>query len=83
VLARDPSDGKGGRHVLFVSGNDASANAAIVALLTSFRFEALDLGRTGEGGLLHQFGGPLSPQSFVSQAQGGSPGEMDLLGDYP
>ena len=80
VLARDPSDGKGGRHVLFVSGNDTSANTAVITWLTSFGFEAIDLGRTDAGGLLQQFGGALTTRSFVSQAQSGaSPPEMDLL----
>ncbi len=80
VLARDPRDGKGGRHVLFIAGNEPSANAVIVELLTSFGFEVIDLGRTDAGGRLQEFGGPLTTRSFVSQAQGGaSPSEMDLL----
>lgn len=80
VLARNPDDAGGARRVLFVSGNDPSANAVIVALLTTFGFEAIDLGRTDSGGLLQQFGGPLVTQSFVSQPQGGpSPLEMDLV----
>lgn len=69
-----------GRHVLFVSGNDASANSERVALLGSFGFEVVDLGRTDSGGLLQQFGGPLVTRSFFSQAQGGPNAlEMDLI----
>ncbi|BBX09366.1 NADPH-dependent F420 reductase [Mycolicibacterium aichiense] len=80
VLAHDPGDGHGGRRVLFVSGNDAAANADVAALIEQFGFEAIDLGRNDQGGLLQQFGGPLTTRSFISQAIGGaSPAEMDLI----
>ena len=80
VLTRDPRDAKGGKHVLFVSGNDRSANTEVVTLLRSFGFEGIDLGRTDAGGLLQQFGGALTNHRFVSQAQGGAgPAEMDIL----
>jgi predicted dinucleotide-binding enzyme len=80
VLARDPADGKGGKHVLFMSGNEKDAKAEVFALLEGFGFQVVDLGRTDEGGLLAQFGGPLTTLSLVSQAQGGaSPPQMDLL----
>ena len=79
VLAHEPGDGHGGRRVLFVSGNDASANAEIAQLISQFGFEPVDLGRNAEGGLLQQFGGPLTTKSFVSQAiTGSNPAEMDL-----
>lgn len=79
VLAHDPGDGHGGRRVLFVSGNDAGANAEVAALIERFGFEAIDLGRNDQGGLLQQFGGPLTTRSFISQPIGGaSPAEMDL-----
>lgn len=79
VLARDPQDGRGGRRVLFVSGNDEQANGVVAELISSFGFEAVDLGRNADGGLLQQFGGPLTTKSFVSQAiAGASPAEMDL-----
>ncbi|SFK61017.1 hypothetical protein SAMN03159338_0186 [Sphingomonas sp. NFR04] len=80
VLGRDPSDGKGGKRVLFVSGNEGASKAAVIELMTRMGFAAIDLGRTDEGGLLSQFGGPLTTYSLVSQAQGGaSAPEMDLL----
>lgn len=80
VLARDPGDGKGGRRVLFLSGNHADANDAVAQLISSLGFEPIDLGRNDQGGLLQQFGGPLTTRSFISQPIGGaSPGEMDLL----
>ncbi|GAA2793898.1 NADPH-dependent F420 reductase [Mycolicibacterium pallens] len=79
VLAREPGDGRGGRRVLFLSGNDAGANGAVAELITTFGFEAIDLGRNDQGGLLQQFGGPLTTRSFISQALGGAnPAEMDL-----
>jgi predicted dinucleotide-binding enzyme len=80
VLARDPGDGRGGRRVLFVSGNHPDANAEVGALIARMGFEPIDLGRNDQGGLLQQFGGPLTTRSFISQPIGGaSPAEMDLL----
>jgi 8-hydroxy-5-deazaflavin:NADPH oxidoreductase len=79
VLARDPSDGHGGRRVLFVSGNDSDANAQIAQLIDQMGFAPIDLGRNDHGGLLQQFGGPLTTRSFISQPiAGNSPAEMDL-----
>jgi predicted dinucleotide-binding enzyme len=80
VLAREPGDGHGGRRVLFVSGNHREANATVAELISDLGFEALDLGRNDGGGLLQQFGGPLTTKSFISQAIGGAgPAEMDLV----
>lgn len=82
VLAREPGDGHGGRRVLFVSGNHPSANAEVVELIERFGFTGIDLGRNDQGGLLQQFGGPLTTHSFISQAiAGATPGEMDLAPD--
>ncbi|MBB2992591.1 hypothetical protein FHR72_004092 [Mycolicibacterium iranicum] len=82
VLAREPGDGHGGRRVLFLSGNHSDANAEVAQLISGFGFEPVDLGRNGEGGLLAQFGGPLTTKSFVSQPIAGSgPAEMDLVTD--
>lgn len=79
VLARDPDDGRGGRRIAFLSGNDAGANAEVAALATQFGFEPIDLGRNDAGGRLLSFGGPLTGHSFVSQRlAGNSPPEMDL-----
>ncbi|WP_419178860.1 NADPH-dependent F420 reductase [Mycolicibacterium chubuense] len=80
VLAREPGDGRGGRRVLFVSGSHPDANADVAALIERFGFEPIDLGRNDAGGLLQQFGGPLTTRSFISQPIGGaSPPEMDLV----
>lgn len=79
VLARDPGV-DGGRRVLFVSGNHVDANADVVALIETLGFAAIDLGRNDTGGLLQQFGGPLTTLSLISQPIGGaSPGEMDVV----
>ena len=80
VLVRDPGDGRGGRRVLFVSGNHPDANAAVGELIERLGFAPIDLGRNDQGGLLQQFGGPLTTRSFISQPIGGAnPAEMDLL----
>jgi predicted dinucleotide-binding enzyme len=80
VLAREPADAAGAQRVLFVSGNHPDANTEVAELIRHFGFTAIDLGRNDEGGLLQQFGGPLTTLSLVSQPIGGdAPGEMDLL----
>jgi predicted dinucleotide-binding enzyme len=80
VLAREPVTGGVGRRVQFLSGNDATANAEIAALITDLGFAPLDLGRNDAGGLLQQFGGPLTTLSLISQPIGGAtPPEMDLV----
>ncbi|AQT79073.1 hypothetical protein B1R94_06975 [Mycolicibacterium litorale] len=79
VLAREPGDGRGGRRVLFLSGNHPDANGVVAELIQRLGFEPVDLGRNDQGGLLQQFGGPLTSRSFISQDIGGaSPAEMDL-----
>jgi len=79
VLAREPGDGSGGRRVLFVSGNHPDANAVVTGLIDQFGFLPIDLGRNDQGGLLQQFGGPLTTHSFISQPlTGNTPAEMDL-----
>lgn len=80
VLGRLPSDSTAGSRVLFVSGNDSDSKTAVIALMAKMGFTPVDLGRTDEGGLLSQFGGPLTQMSLLSQPQGGaSAPEMDLL----
>ncbi|WP_372715710.1 NADPH-dependent F420 reductase [Novipirellula sp.] len=78
VLKRDPQTEQGKR-VLFLSGDDADANKKVVSLVSSWGFEPVDLGAISEGGLLMQFGGPLTTLSLISQPQSGpSLPEMDL-----
>jgi predicted dinucleotide-binding enzyme len=65
VLASDPTQ-RGGRRVVFLSGNDPSANLEIAALIERLGFAAIDLGKIAEGGRLQQFGGPLVAIDLVS-----------------
>jgi 8-hydroxy-5-deazaflavin:NADPH oxidoreductase len=64
VLAADPTQG-GGHRVLFISGNDAVANSEVASLVEKFGFAPITLGKLAEGGLLQQFGGPLTIQNLV------------------
>jgi 8-hydroxy-5-deazaflavin:NADPH oxidoreductase len=80
VLARDPGDSDAGRRVLFLSGDHDDAVGEIQNLLDNWGFAVINLGRVAEGGLLAQFGGPLTTLSLVSQPIGGAtPPEMDVL----
>ncbi|MDB5295580.1 MAG: hypothetical protein JWO31_1563 [Phycisphaerales bacterium] len=79
VLSRPAAD-PWGRRVLFLSGDDAAANRMVADLVSSWGFAPIDLGPIAAGGLLQQFGGPLTTHSLISQPQGGpSLPEMDLL----
>lgn len=79
VVARKPDDARG-RRVLFLSGDDKAANATLAELITGFGYAAIDLGTIAGGGLLQQFGGPLTTHSLIQQHQGGaSLPEMDVI----
>lgn len=67
VLASDPTQ-DGGRRVLFISGNDASANADIASLIERLGFAAITLGELTQGGLLQQFGASLVAQNLTKHA---------------
>ncbi|MES2349600.1 MAG: NADPH-dependent F420 reductase [Pseudomonadota bacterium] len=79
VVARKPDDARG-RRVLFLSGNDKAANASLSELIERFGYAPIDLGPIAAGGLLQQFGGPLTTHSMILQRQGGAslPG-MDVI----
>ena len=64
VLAADPTQ-DGGRRVLFVSGNDAGANAEVASLIERLGFAAITLGKLAEGGRVQQFGAPLMAQNLT------------------
>lgn len=64
VLASDPAQ-DGGRRVLFVSGNDASANADTASLIERLGFAPITLGELNQGGLLQQFGASLVAQNLT------------------
>jgi len=79
VLARKPDDANG-RRVLFLSGNDKDANKTLADLIERFGYAPVDLGSIAGGGLLQQFGGPLTVHSLIQQRQGGaSLPEMDVI----
>lgn len=67
VLAKDPAE-DGGRRVLFLSGNDATANAEVAALVGKLGFAPIELGRIAEGGRLQQFGSHLMVHSLLKQS---------------
>jgi predicted dinucleotide-binding enzyme len=79
ILARKPDDERG-RRVLFLSGNDQAANGQVSELIERFGYAPIDLGPIAAGGLLQQFGGPLTTHSMILQRQGGaSLPEMDII----
>ncbi|WP_066042959.1 NADPH-dependent F420 reductase [Herbiconiux solani] len=65
VLGSSPQVGQGTR-VIFFSGDDADAKAAVGQFVTALGFEAIDLGSLRDGGRLHQFpGGPLAGRDLI------------------
>ncbi|MBD9434678.1 NAD(P)-binding domain-containing protein [Pseudoxanthomonas sp. PXM03] len=65
LLSADPQ-AEGGRHVLFLSGDDAHARADVGALVERLGFFGLDLGALAVGARLVQFpGGPLPVHNLV------------------
>ena len=63
VLADEPRRSEG--RTLFVSGDHADANEQVALLATFLGFSPIILGRLEEGGLLQQFGGPLTMHSLI------------------
>jgi 8-hydroxy-5-deazaflavin:NADPH oxidoreductase len=59
VLALPPSSAAG-RRVMFLSGDDAAARAAVSSLIDDVGYAAVDLGSLSTGGALQQPGGPLA-----------------------
>jgi predicted dinucleotide-binding enzyme len=64
VLGADPHE-NGGRRVVFVSGDDADAKAPVIELFDAAGFAPIDLGGLVAGGLMQQWGGPLSGHNLV------------------
>jgi predicted dinucleotide-binding enzyme len=65
LLSSDPA-AQGGKRVLFVSGDDAAAKGAVMALVRQLGFAGIDLGTLDGGGRLAQFpGGPLPTLNLV------------------
>lgn len=67
TLGAEPAQG-GGKRILFLSGNDAAANADVASLITRLGFAPIDLGRLDAGGLLQQFGGALTNKNAALRA---------------
>ena len=63
-LAADPHEA-GGRRVIFLSGDDAPAKAAVVELFDAAGFFPIDLGDLATGGRMQQLGGPLPSHNLV------------------
>jgi predicted dinucleotide-binding enzyme len=64
VLASDPHEA-GGQRVIFLSGDDASAKAAVADLFQAAGFSTIDLGELITGGRMQQVGGPLAGHNLV------------------
>jgi predicted dinucleotide-binding enzyme len=65
LLAADPKQA-GGRRVLFMSGDDATAKAGVKGMLEKIGFATIDLGGLAGGGSLQQFpGGPLPTLNLI------------------
>ena len=65
LVVGDPRS-HGGRRVLFYSGDDAAAKAAVGALIDQLGFFGIDLGSLAVGGRLVQFpGGPLPALNLI------------------
>jgi 8-hydroxy-5-deazaflavin:NADPH oxidoreductase len=64
ILGAEPQEA-GGRRVLFLSGDDAAAKAAVIELLDAAGFFPIDLGDLVTGGRMQQLGGPLPAHNLV------------------
>jgi predicted dinucleotide-binding enzyme len=64
LLAAEPNV-SGGRRVLFLSGDDTSANTEMSTLIDELGFAPFNLGKLSEGGRLQEFGGALAVQNIV------------------
>jgi predicted dinucleotide-binding enzyme len=64
VLGSDPH-ATGGQRVIFVSGDDADAKAAVVALFEDSGFAAIDLGDLATGGAMQQIHHPLAGVNLI------------------
>jgi 8-hydroxy-5-deazaflavin:NADPH oxidoreductase len=64
VFEGDPRVG-GGRTVVFLSGDDASAKQAVADIVEAIGFATVDLGDLATGGRIQQLGGPLAGKHLV------------------
>jgi predicted dinucleotide-binding enzyme len=64
VLGSDPHEA-GGQRVIFISGDDADAKAAVVALFQDAGFAVVDLGALVTGGVMQQIHHPLAGINLI------------------
>jgi predicted dinucleotide-binding enzyme len=64
VLASDPHQA-GGQRVLFISGDNADAKAAALALFQDAGFAVIDLGDLAAGGAMQQIHHPLAGLNLI------------------
>lgn len=64
VFEGDPRVG-GGRTVVFLSGDDASAKKAVADIVEAVGFATIDLGDLGTGGRIQQLGGSLAGKHLI------------------
>jgi predicted dinucleotide-binding enzyme len=64
VLGADPHEA-GGRRVIFISGDDADAKTAVVALFQEAGFATIDLGDLATGGAMQQIHHPLAGVNLI------------------
>jgi hypothetical protein len=64
LLGADPHEA-GGRRVIFLSGDDPEAKAAVTDLFDAAGFFPIDLGGLVTGGRMQQLGGPLPTHNLV------------------
>jgi 8-hydroxy-5-deazaflavin:NADPH oxidoreductase len=64
VLASDPYEA-GGRRVIFLSGDDADAKAAVIALFENAGFAPIDLGDLATGGEMQHVHHPLAGLNLI------------------
>jgi predicted dinucleotide-binding enzyme len=64
VLGSDPHEA-GGRRVMFISGDDADAKAAVAALFQDAGFATIDLGDLATGGAMQQIHHPLAGLNLI------------------
>lgn len=67
LLGQDPI-ASGGRRVIFVSGDSASAKQAVIDMVARAGFYPIDLGDLVSGGRMQQFGGPLAGHNLLLSA---------------
>ena len=64
VLSSDPHEA-GGRRVIFLSGDDEDAKAAVINLFEDAGFSAIDLGNLATGGEMQQLHHPLAGVNLI------------------